>query len=39
MEELISFLNSMHPVSGSLEAELRNRCRYVKKKKNEFPAL
>jgi CRP/FNR family transcriptional regulator, anaerobic regulatory protein len=36
MEKAISFLNGLHSVSGSLEAELRNRCRYTKKKKNEF---
>jgi CRP-like cAMP-binding protein len=36
MEKVISFLKRLHPVSGSLEAELRNRCRYTKKQKNEF---
>ena len=36
MDELISFLNSMHPVSGSLEADVRERFRFTKKKKNEF---
>jgi CRP/FNR family transcriptional regulator, anaerobic regulatory protein len=36
MEKVISFLNNLHPLSGSLEAELRNRFRFTKKKKNEF---
>jgi hypothetical protein len=36
MEKVISFLNCLHPVSGSLEAELRNGCHYTKKKKNKF---
>jgi CRP/FNR family transcriptional regulator, anaerobic regulatory protein len=36
MEKVISFLNGLHPLSGSLEAELRGGCRYTKKKKNEF---
>jgi CRP-like cAMP-binding protein len=36
MEKAISFLKRMHPVSGSLEAELRNTLRFTRKKKNEF---
>jgi len=36
MEKVISFLNNLHPLSGSLEAELRDRFRFTKKKKNEF---
>ena len=36
MEKVISFLNNLHPLSGSLEAELRNRFRFIKKKKNKF---
>ena len=36
MEKVISFLKRLHPISGSLEAELRNGCHYTKKKKNEF---
>ena len=36
MEKVISFLNCLHPVSGSLEAEPRNGCHYTKKKKNKF---
>ena len=36
MEKVISFLTNLHPLSGSLEAELRNRFRFIKKKKNEF---
>lgn len=36
MERAISFLKRLHPVSGSLEAELRNTLRFTKKKKNEF---
>ncbi|MGN6533793.1 MAG: hypothetical protein ACTHK0_18780, partial [Ginsengibacter sp.] len=36
MEKVISFLNNLHPLSGSLEAELRNRFRFIKKKKSEF---
>jgi len=36
MEKVFSFLKRLHPVSGSLEAELRNECRYMKKKKNDF---
>jgi CRP/FNR family transcriptional regulator, anaerobic regulatory protein len=36
MEKAISFLKRLHPVSDSLEAELRNALRYTKKKKNEF---
>jgi CRP-like cAMP-binding protein len=39
MEKLISFLNKLHPVSGSLEADLRNAFRSMKKKKNEFLVL
>jgi CRP-like cAMP-binding protein len=36
MEKVISFLKRLHPVSGSLEAELRNELRFTRKKKNEF---
>ncbi|MGN6603448.1 MAG: Crp/Fnr family transcriptional regulator [Ginsengibacter sp.] len=36
MDKLFSFLKRLHPVSQSLEAELRNRCRFTIKKKNEF---
>jgi CRP-like cAMP-binding protein len=36
MEKAISFLKRLHPVSGSLEAELRNELRFTRKKKNEF---
>ena len=36
MEKVISYLKRLHPLSGSLEAELRNRCRFSKKEKNEF---
>jgi CRP-like cAMP-binding protein len=36
MEKAISFLKHLHPVSGSLEAELRNTLRFTKKEKNEF---
>lgn len=36
MEKAISFLKRLHPVSGSLEAELRNTLRFTKKRKNEF---
>jgi CRP-like cAMP-binding protein len=36
VDKLFSFLKRLHPVSQSLEAELRNRCRFTKKKKNEF---
>src|SRR6187551_2514657 len=36
MEKLISFLNNLHPISASLEAELRNAWRFTRKKKNEF---
>jgi CRP-like cAMP-binding protein len=36
MEKVISFLNRLHPVSGALEAELQNRLRFTRKKKNEF---
>jgi CRP/FNR family transcriptional regulator, anaerobic regulatory protein len=36
MEKLISFLNSLHPVSGTLESALRDRLRFIRKKKNEF---
>jgi CRP-like cAMP-binding protein len=32
----ISFLKRLHPVSDSLEAELRNALRYMQKRKNEF---
>ena len=36
MEKAISFLKRLHPVSASLEAELRNTLRFTKKRKNEF---
>jgi len=36
MEKVITFLKRLHPLSDSLEAELRNECRFTKKKKNEF---
>lgn len=36
MEKVISFLNRLQPLSGALEAELRNRFRFTTKKKNEF---
>jgi CRP-like cAMP-binding protein len=36
MEKLISFLNNLHPISASLEVELRNAWRFTRKKKNEF---
>ncbi|MGN6530808.1 MAG: Crp/Fnr family transcriptional regulator [Ginsengibacter sp.] len=36
MEKLILFLNNLHPVSESLEAALRTRFRFMRKKKNEF---
>lgn len=38
MEELISFLNKLHPhpLPGPLEAEVRNRFHPVQKKKNEY---
>lgn len=36
MEKLISFLNSLHPVSCTLESALRDRLRFIRKKKNEF---
>jgi len=36
MEKVISFLKNLHPVSSSLEAELRNRFRFTVKKKNEL---
>lgn len=36
MEKVITFLKRLHPLSGSLEAELRNGFRFIKKKKNEF---
>jgi CRP/FNR family transcriptional regulator, anaerobic regulatory protein len=36
MEKVISFLNGLHPVSSALEAELQNRLRFTRKKKNEF---
>jgi len=36
MEKVISFVNNLHPLSGSLEAELRNAFRFTRKKKNDF---
>jgi CRP-like cAMP-binding protein len=36
MEKAISFLKRQHPISSSLEAELRNTFRFARKKKNEF---
>jgi CRP-like cAMP-binding protein len=36
MEKVISYLKGLHAVSEALEAELRNRCRFTQKKKNEF---
>lgn len=36
MEKLISFLNKLHPVSGSLEFELRTRFHFTTKKKDQF---
>ena len=39
MEKVISYLNKLHPVSATFEAELRMRCRFTKKKKNEFLLL
>lgn len=36
MEKFISFLKRHHALSGSLQAELRTRCRFTKKRKNEF---
>ena len=36
MEKVIDFLKRLHPLSGSLEAELRKAFRFTKKKKNEF---
>lgn len=36
MEKVIAFLKNLHPVSDSLEAELRNGLRFTRKKKNEF---
>ena len=36
MEKLISFLKRHHAVSALLEAELRRRFRFTKRKKNEF---
>jgi CRP/FNR family transcriptional regulator, anaerobic regulatory protein len=36
MEKVISFLNNLHPLSDSLEAELRNTFRFTRKKKNDF---
>jgi p-aminobenzoyl-glutamate transporter AbgT len=36
MEKVISFLNGLYPVSGLMEAALRNACRFTRKKKYEF---
>jgi hypothetical protein len=36
MGKLISFLKCLHPVSGSLEAELGNALRFTRKRKHEF---
>jgi CRP-like cAMP-binding protein len=36
MEKVISFLNKLHPVSASLEVDLRNVFRFTQKKKNGF---
>lgn len=36
MEQVISFIKNLVPVSATLEAELQNRLRFTTKKKNEF---
>ena len=36
MEKAIDFLKRLHPISGSLEAELRKGFLFIKKKKTEF---
>lgn len=39
MDKVISYLNKLHPVSATFEADLRTRCRFTTKKKNEFLLL
>jgi CRP-like cAMP-binding protein len=36
MERVTSFLNGLYPVSGLMEAPLRDACRFTRKKKYEF---